>query len=210
MERADDTKREIKAVLFDVYGVLVKGVIDRWKEEADYVAHLNNVPNNMPLELIQSLYGRLDKGTITEYAFKKTVAKEFGLKLSKVKWEPRNYGVMVNSELISMVKGLKKNNYTVGLLTNVSRSFYLDLQRRMDLDLFDYRFVSAYLRMAKPDERIFAHALNKMRLKPSQVFFIDDTAKNIEGAVQIGINAIQFTTEEELKKALSRMKIKFW
>jgi putative hydrolase of the HAD superfamily len=210
MTSRDNAKRnsEIRAVLFDAYGVLVKGSMPQWREQVDYVAHINNVPNTVPYSLTRELKGKLDQGTITEREYQKRLAAELGLEPRKTRWEKKNKGLVVNAELIGIIKGLKKNNYTVGLLTNVSRAYYLDLHRRMDLGIFDFRFASCYLGMAKPDERIFNHALNRMRMKPEHVVFVDDRAENVEGAVRVGINSLQFTSEVELKRALSKFDVK--
>ncbi len=200
---------KIRAVLFDAYGVLVKGAIPQWREQVDYVAHINKVPNRVPYSLTRALKGSLDMGTMKEAEYQRRLAKELGLDPKRTKWEKRNEGLIVNSELIGIIKGLKKKDYKVGLLTNVSRAYYLDLHRRMDLGIFDYRFASCYLGVAKPDERIFTHALNRMKVKPEQVVFVDDRAENVHGAVRVGINAIHFSTEKELKRSLAMLNVDF-
>jgi putative hydrolase of the HAD superfamily len=46
--------------------------------------------------------------------------------------------------------------------------------------------------MVKPSAEIFEHLLNKYSLKAEDCLFIDDSAKNTDGAKSVGINAYLF------------------
>jgi 2-haloacid dehalogenase len=62
--------------------------------------------------------------------------------------------------------------------------------------------VSGHARVVKPDARIFRLLLERNGLEPSDCVFIDDSAKNVAGAVAVGIDAVLFTTPEALRDEL--------
>jgi FMN phosphatase YigB (HAD superfamily) len=56
--------------------------------------------------------------------------------------------------------------------------------------------------VAKPDPAIFAHALEKTRIPSSHALFVDDQLINVEGARNLGIDAIQFLNPAQLIEEL--------
>jgi len=68
---------------------------------------------------------------------------------------------------------------------------------------FRHVVVSGRIGMVKPDPAIYAHALEMMgNPAPSDVFFIDDAAKNIAAADALGFRTHLFRTAGELETAL--------
>ncbi len=63
--------------------------------------------------------------------------------------------------------------------------------------LFDGRVVSAWVHLLKPNPEIYEHLLLKYSLKPEECLFTDDSMKNVIGAENVGIHAIQFTGDIE-------------
>ncbi len=62
--------------------------------------------------------------------------------------------------------------------------------------------ISAETAVLKPDPRIYAQACARFGYAPGDLFFIDDSAKNIEGAKALGWDAHHFTDPTELRPAL--------
>lgn len=56
--------------------------------------------------------------------------------------------------------------------------------------------------MLKPHKQIYEYMLSSLKLIPDECLFIDDTAANVKGAGELGINTIQFTSPEQLEKEL--------
>lgn len=71
------------------------------------------------------------------------------------------------------------------------------------LNDFDRMFVSAELRLLKPDPAIYAALETAMRLPPESLFFTDDVAENTQAAAARGWHVHHFTTPERLALALS-------
>jgi len=67
---------------------------------------------------------------------------------------------------------------------------------------FGVTVVSGREGMIKPDARIFDLLCNRAGLAPRECLFIDDSARNIEGARNFGMDAIHFTGPDALQQGL--------
>jgi len=62
--------------------------------------------------------------------------------------------------------------------------------------------ISAETAIMKPDRRIFDQACQRFGLQPAEAFFVDDSARNIEGARALGFHTHHFTDPAALRPAL--------
>ena len=68
---------------------------------------------------------------------------------------------------------------------------------------FRHTVVSGDIGLVKPDPAIFAHTLEKLgNPAPGEVFFIDDSEKNITAADALGFRTHHFRSAEGLEAAL--------
>jgi HAD superfamily hydrolase (TIGR01509 family) len=74
-------------------------------------------------------------------------------------------------------------------------------------DDFDLIVCSAEESVMKPDAEIYFRTLVRLGCKPSETIFVDDNEENVSGANDLGIRAIQFTREVNLKELLSEFGI---
>lgn len=103
-----------------------------------------------------------------------------------------------------LVNSLKKKNFKVALLTNQNAEVHEFLRKRYGLDkLFKEQIVSGYVGTKKPGQRIYAHALQKLRVNPKNTFFVDDQIENVLGAKKAGMNAIHFQSVAQTAKSIS-------
>ncbi len=72
---------------------------------------------------------------------------------------------------------------------------------------FGVTVVSGLERVLKPDPRIFAILCDRAGLAPAEAVFIDDTARNVEGARAFGMDAIHFTGPPALEAALAARRL---
>jgi 2-haloacid dehalogenase/putative hydrolase of the HAD superfamily len=54
----------------------------------------------------------------------------------------------------------------------------------------------------KPDPRIYRQACERFGLAPAEMLFVDDSAKNVEGAAALGFDTHHFTDPRALRPAL--------
>lgn len=65
-------------------------------------------------------------------------------------------------------------------------------------DLVDTVIISAEVGMAKPDPRIYLLALDRLGVVPEETIFVDDLQVNVDAARQLGIQAFQFQSNEQI------------
>ena len=66
----------------------------------------------------------------------------------------------------------------------------------------DAVFNSAEIGHAKPDPRAFAHVCSELDVEPSTVFFTDDSAHKLAGAIELGMTVRHFVGVGDLRAAL--------
>jgi putative hydrolase of the HAD superfamily len=74
-------------------------------------------------------------------------------------------------------------------------------------DRFDAFFSSCYLRLRKPDRRIYQVALDVLQRDPEEAVFIDDRPENVAAAASLGIHAIRYQGSEQLAGELARLGV---
>ena len=88
---------------------------------------------------------------------------------------------------------VKSRGYKIYVLSNASNTFYDYFPERFaPLSYFDGVVVSCDIHMIKPDRKIYQYLLDTYQLVPEECFFIDDRPENIEGAQDVGMNAMIF------------------
>lgn len=109
--------------------------------------------------------------------------------------------VAVTAEVVRRVRAA---GYGVHLGTNQAahRSHLMRSTLGYD-DLFDVSCYSYELGVAKPDPSFFRRAADLIGSEPSEILFVDDSVKNVEGARTAGMSAIHWTldVDDELATA---------
>ena len=101
------------------------------------------------------------------------------------------------------LEGLKERGYGIYLLSNYSRDHFQYISRHFSFfGLEDGMMVSYTVRLLKPDRRIYEALFEKYGLKPDECVFLDDSAGNVEGAINAGMHGIVFENFEQGKRDL--------
>jgi putative hydrolase of the HAD superfamily len=118
-------------------------------------------------------------------------------------------GEHLNEELATYIGTLKPCIQVVALTNNWSFGRRL-IERRGITGLFDLIILSAEEGVKKPHLRIYEIMLERLRIQPEEIVFVDDVGENVEAARVLGIHGIQFCSNEqtisELKALLSQHK----
>jgi 2-haloacid dehalogenase len=75
------------------------------------------------------------------------------------------------------------------------------------MDWFDGHVISGLEGVAKPDRRIFEILLSRHGLRPQATVFIDDQARNVDAARDLGLVAVQFSSAAQLRKDLQSLDV---
>lgn len=110
---------------------------------------------------------------------------------------------------VEILKSLiEKKEYKIIALTNWSAETFPVAQAQFEfLQWFEYILVSGEVKLKKPDPKIYQMLLSDQGLKAEECIFIDDSARNIAAAKQLGIHGIHFSNPVQLKDTLQKKGI---
>ncbi|MEW5773071.1 MAG: HAD family hydrolase [Thermodesulfobacteriota bacterium] len=92
--------------------------------------------------------------------------------------------------------------YTLAALSDAQTPWALPEMRAVGIaDFFDPVVISGNLGFRKPDRRIFALTLRRMRLEPEDVLFVgNDMYRDVYGAKQMGMRTVFFSSNQGRKQ----------
>ena len=112
----------------------------------------------------------------------------------------------VDADMIDLVTRLP-NNLRIGILTN-NHDRFEDYLRRVGInEMFDAVINTHRIGVAKPDRGAYMHALDALKVEANLCLFIDDLARNVEGAEAVGLPAHQFHNQAGLLDFLNKFSI---
>ena len=92
-----------------------------------------------------------------------------------------------------------KRDYHLSLLSNTSPPHYCKLRDRYNFFThFDQLFLSYEIGVMKPSEAIYQHVLSALDISAAAMAFFDDGARNVEAARELGIQAYQVNSPDEI------------
>jgi putative hydrolase of the HAD superfamily len=109
----------------------------------------------------------------------------------------------LNAPMLQWALALQKAGVKTAILSNMGDVNLAYMRKHFDwLSGFTCLTWSCELLTAKPDPAIYHHTLEKLGVTASEAIFIDDIPANIAAAHALGIDGIQFTTLEQLRRDL--------
>ena len=120
-------------------------------------------------------------------------------------WPQRSEEMLAGpiEESVDILRALKEQGVPLYALTNMETWTYPGRRDRYPfLRWFDGTVVSGFERVAKPDPRIFELLLDRFDLAAASTLFIDDSAKNVSTARDVGLQGIEFESPAALRDAL--------
>lgn len=107
-------------------------------------------------------------------------------------------------ERLDAIKALRKKGYRTYMLSNTNEMHWVFIVQKFFLsegyqcqDLFDSIFLSHEVNLAKPDAEIYRHVLKQIGSDGADCLFIDDSAANVEGAMNEGIPSLWLDLKHE-------------
>ena len=202
---------KIKAVIFDVGGVLALGksppIYRKGKYHSlgvhEYVAKKLKISIDQYFDSIDTAYAKSVEGRFSKKQVLDLFAKNFRrspIKLKKIYKRALNENFKQNKQLFKQAFKLKKLGYKIAVLSD---QWHLSKEILMPDKLykkFDVVIVSCDVKMRKPNPKIYKLTLKKLKLKPFECVFIDNKKWNTEPAKKLGINTILFKDNEQLFK----------
>ncbi|MGI9601914.1 MAG: HAD family hydrolase [Acidimicrobiales bacterium] len=140
-------------------------------------------------------------GRLTRAEWVAGIGDEVGSRAAADEWLAHRGSV--DSEMMALVDELRAVDLPVSVLTNGTDTVHDELDHHGIADRFDRVFNSWDLGMAKPDPAVFGHVCRELAVEPAAVFFTDDTAANVAGALDVGLHARVFVDPPTLRRDLA-------
>lgn len=191
----------IRAVVFDIGGVLEHNPPTGWQERWEARLHLG--PGVLERKLAD-VYQAAALGRVTEAAAEQRIGEIVGLDRAQLDdlmadiWD--EYLGSPNAGLTDYFVGLRPR-YRTGILSNSAvGAREREYARYRFADLCDVVIYSHEEGMEKPDPRFFALAWSRLGVEPHEMVFLDDVEGHVAAARALGIHAVHFT---ETARAIS-------
>jgi haloacid dehalogenase superfamily, subfamily IA, variant 3 with third motif having DD or ED len=198
----------VKAVVFDVGGVLVDLDMDRciraFREELGF----SRITEVLDPCHQKGVFEDMEAGRISADDFRAAVLRES---------RPGAVPADVDRCLCALLGGVKPESaravldvaqrYPIYLLSNnnpISMPACLAQIREAGVDpaLFKDMFVSAQMKMLKPSAEFYREVIRRIDAAPEEIVFIDDSPRNVDGALAVGIDARLFVPGTSLAAIL--------
>ena len=208
MKKSQIKKNRIKAVLFDVGGVLALGESSE-RKRGKFIpsgVHLNmakklNISIDQYLDSIDTAYVSAITGKLSKKEVIETLSKNFKIpskKLKKLYLDSYKKNFKQNKELFKELFKLKKQGYKIAILSD---QWFLSKEALMPdkfYQNFDEVIVSCDVGIRKPDKEIYQLAVKRLNLSPHEILFVDNQKWNILPAKKLGMNTILFKSNKQL------------
>jgi len=184
--------KNIKAILFDLVGVLV------FKKE-DYIP---TTPDEINAQNIESLFNHLDDKKLIKDVKEKLKLSDDEIQTA-VRLIPEKYEKF--DELWKLLPELKKK-YKLVVINNGNAITKPYWNKKFDFSIFDLFLNSAEERIKKPDPKIFLLACAKLKVKPEECLFMDDSLENIKSAQKLKMTTIWWNKEADKTALIQKLK----
>lgn len=202
----------IKNVIFDIGNVMVRWhtpEIVRLTFGEQLTSKEQNGQDNIAT-LASKLFANdlwldLNKGSISEKQAKHSYQHRFNLTQHEVDdlFYYIKHTQIVLAGSLDLLTRVKAAGYGVYALTDNLTTIVEHLKTVYNFwDMFDGAVVSADVGCLKPSAQIYNILLNQQNLKAAECLFLDDRQTNVDGAIAVGMHAIQFTHARQAEQLL--------
>ena len=212
MKQGIKNKQKIKAIVFDVGGVLQLGKHSQQPVNGhyclgvhEYMARKLKISLDQWFDSIDTPYADSIEGKVSRAKAISVIAKNVKTdknKLIRIIHKAYRKNFKKNKKLYGVAFKLKKKGYKIGILSD---QWYLSkdvLMPEKDTKGFDPVVVSCDVGVRKPDVKIYKMVMKKLRLKASEILFIDNQKWNLVPAKKLGMKVILFEGNRKCIKGL--------
>lgn len=197
---------EIKAVIFDMDGVLVNSTKYIWKS---FNILLKEEGVHFSDDDIKKYLGHSLRDDLAlwkkEYKIKDYNLEEFSRKAGEMELGFMKKELKDNKNLMELLKLLKKDSIKLAVATS---SLRWRAEKILDLlkikGYFDVIVTAEDVKNHKPSPEIFLEAAKRLKVNPEYCVVIEDAANGIEAAKAGKMKAIAFLTPYHTKQELSK------
>jgi putative hydrolase of the HAD superfamily len=145
----------------------------------------------------------LEKGAISEAEFLRRIGVGLEAALGHA-IDLHGYGegffshLHPNDELFAYMRSLRERGLRMAILTNNVREWEPLWRPMLPIDeIFELVVDSAFVKMRKPDPRIYELTLERLGIAPDAAVFVDDIEVNCDAARAVGMQTVWFRSNEQ-------------
>lgn len=189
----------MKAIIFDMYGVIVKQTGD------DFVPYVRQFFPNLSIEDILTPWFQADIGELTSL----DVWEKLGYKGDLEQVEKKYLDTIeLNEGFIEFISAAQKQ-YKCAIISNDSSRWGRYLREKFDINkYFDAISISGELRIQKPDRRIFDLTVEKLGCTAAECLYVDDREEYLAAAESLGMKTVMFNSRQSSYNGKSVMSFK--
>lgn len=198
----------IKAVIFDVGGVLIRTPdracrlawerrlgLDDW--ESEEIVFSGETGTKAQL------------GEITDAELWSWVGRRLALSEEQLAEFRQDFWARdrLDTELIDLIRRLR-SSYQTAIISNATDALRKNLGRKYPIsDAFDLIVVSAEEGIMKPDPEIYKRTLGRLGRAADETVFIDDSLENVTAARRLGMSSLHFKTAIDVPQELKKLGV---
>lgn len=204
--------RKIKALIFDMGGVLVDLDIEDCKNAFKEYLGYYNIDNIIDACHQKGIYGDLEEGTLSAEGFREAVLTDsrpgsLAEDVDRAMWH-----ILVGIEpyKADMLRKLA-GSYELYLLSNNNpiclphaRSIFKEAGIPLE-DIFKKCYYSFEMKALKPSEAFYKAVIEDVGMSGEEMLFIDDSRRNVEGAIAAGLPAMYYEPGTDLDALLAEV-----
>lgn len=192
----------MKAVLFDLFGVLLKERDDAGRRRVEL-----SVGGDAAIwPIYEDLRPAYDSGDVGDERFWRQLQVRAGLEPFDITeavaadWEST---MQEDEEMVSFALSLIDDRVCTGILSNLPAGLAKRARAEHEwLERVDAVTMSCDIGLIKPDPRAYAVALDAMGVSAKDTVYVDADPVNVAAAAELGMQAVHFTGIESVREAL--------
>ena len=200
----------IKAVVFDMGGVIVRLNMDRCIGSFKELAGFEDIEDYLDKFHQKGFISDLEEGKTQPEDFYRECLKHSrpGTTLETVHYCFCSLLDGLEEDTLELIRSLR-GRYDLYVLSNnnpISRGYFRDMMKQEGLDtdkVFTKEFYSYELHLLKPSLEIYERVIEGVGARPEEILFIDDARDNIEAA--LGIRTLWLKPGMDIRKEVEKI-----
>jgi epoxide hydrolase-like predicted phosphatase len=199
---------KIKAVIFDVGGVLIRtedpAIRHSWEKELEL-----DKGESEQIVFNSDMGRKAQMGMVTDAELWNWVGRHLGLSKKRLIAFRRGFwaGDVLDGELVNYIRRLR-TRYQTAIISNATDILMHNLENVYEItDAFDLVIGSATEGIMKPSSEIYELTLARLGRQPDEAVFIDDFIENVSAAREIGMHTIHFKPGMDVPSELAQLGV---
>ena len=201
---------QIESIVFDLGGVIVNLdydlTIQAFSELAGY-----DITYQYSQKSQADIFSKFEVGAITAAEFRQGLAELFGFEASDDAIDQAWSALILDfpPERVELIRQIGRQK-RIFLLSNINELHLATSDRKFAeamgthmgtlADQFERAYYSHLVCDRKPNVSIFQRVIDENQLDPTKTLFLDDTAHNLVGAQQIGLQTVHVTQTHPIER----------